>query len=50
MNFKDSEGQMPSYWTRLFAQLGQPIPQDEPGTNPQQMHASPFLTHVMFLE
>jgi hypothetical protein len=20
------------------------------GTNPQQMHASPFLTHVMFLE
>lgn len=49
MNFKNAAGEMPSYWTRLFSQLGQPIPQDEPGTNPQQFHASPALTHVMYL-
>ncbi|MBQ9398596.1 MAG: hypothetical protein IJU08_08890 [Bacteroidales bacterium] len=49
MNFKNAEGEYPSYWVRLFAQLGEPIPQDEYGTNPQAMHASPGLVHVMYL-
>ena len=49
MNFLDAEGQMPAYWTRLFASLGEEVPQGEPGTNPQQMHQSDVLVHVMYL-
>lgn len=49
MNFKNKEGAYPSYWVRLFEKLGEPIPQGELGTNPQDMHASPDLIHVLFL-
>jgi len=49
MNFKNKEGEYPSYWVRLFEKLGEPIPQGELGTNPQDMHASPDLIHVLFL-
>ena len=49
MNFKNAAGEMPAYWTWLFEQLGEPVPQGMPGTNPQQMHASPALYHVMYL-
>ena len=49
MNFKNAAGEMPAYWTRLFGQLGEAVPQGKPGTNPQQMHASPQLVHVMYL-
>ena len=49
MNFKNAEGEMPAYWTWLFGELGEPIPQGEPGTNPQQLHASPALVHVMYI-
>ena len=50
MNFKNAEGEMPAYWTRLFGQLGMDVPQGEPGTNPQQMHSAPNLVHVMYLD
>ena len=50
MNFLNAEGEMPAYWTRLFARLGESVPQGQPGTNPQQFHASPQLRHVMYLE
>ena len=50
MNFKNADGEFPSYWVRLFAKLGEPIPQDELGTNPQAMHNSPALKHVMYLQ
>lgn len=43
MNFKDSEGNMPAYWTNLFESIGAEVPQGHPGTNPQQMHQSPAL-------
>lgn len=49
MNFKNAKGEMPAYWTRLFALLGESVPQGQPGTNPQQIHASPQLRHVMYL-
>ena len=49
MNFKNMEGEMPAYWTNIFASLGEPIPQDKPGTNPQQMRTSPNLKHVTYL-
>lgn len=46
MNFLDSEGNMPVYWTQLFAILGQEVPQGLPGTNPQDMSTSPCLETV----
>lgn len=49
MNFKNQKGEMPAYWTNIFSLLGQPIPQGQPGTNPQQMQASPNLVHVTYL-
>ncbi|MDO4827688.1 MAG: YiiX/YebB-like N1pC/P60 family cysteine hydrolase [Bacteroidia bacterium] len=46
MNFRDASGQMPLYWTQLFALLGQDVPQDVPGTNPQRMSSEPVLRSV----
>ena len=46
MNWKNAEGEYPLYWQQLFARLGEPIPQDVPGTNPQDMSASPLLETV----
>lgn len=46
MNFKNSEGEFPLYWQQLFALIGQSIPQDEPGTNPQDMSNAPVLKLV----
>lgn len=46
MNFRDSTGAFPAYWVNLFEELGEPIPQDSPGTNPQDMADSPLLETV----
>lgn len=46
MNFRDREGNMPLYWEQLFAILGMDVPQDVPGTNPQEMSSSPLLRPV----
>jgi len=46
MNFKNAEGEFPIYWQQLFALIGQPIPQDEPGTNPQDMSTAEVLETV----
>jgi len=46
MNFKNSEGEFPVYWVQLFEMLGSPIPQDVPGTNPQDMSKSDVLVEV----
>lgn len=43
MNFKDAAGEMPVYWEQLFALLGEPVPQDVPGTSPQGLRADPLL-------
>ena len=43
MNFLDSEGNMPVYWTQLFRLLGEEVPQGIPGTNPQAMRTEPIL-------
>lgn len=39
MNFKNADGEFPLYWQQLFSLIGESIPQDEPGTNPQAIHA-----------
>ena len=46
MNFLDENGEMPVYWTELFALLGQEVPQGVTGTNPQAMSAEPVLSTV----
>lgn len=46
MNFKDADGDFPAYWVRLFSELGEPVPQDMPGTNPQDMSESSLLEYV----
>ncbi|MCQ2282339.1 MAG: hypothetical protein MJZ99_06925 [Bacteroidales bacterium] len=43
MNFKATDGTMPSYWTNLFDSLGVPVPQGQPGTNPNDLHQSDIL-------
>lgn len=37
MNFLDERGDMPEFWVRLFDNLGVPLPQGAPGTNPNDM-------------
>lgn len=46
MNFKSSDGSFPVYWEELFAILGQPIPQNKPGTNPNSMAQENCLKNV----
>lgn len=46
MNFKGPDGEFPLYWQQLFEKLGSPIPQNVPGTNPQDMSQSPALETV----
>ena len=46
MNFKNEDGEFDLYWIRLFERLQVPIPQDEPGTCPQEIYASEALRPV----
>ncbi|MBQ8061851.1 MAG: hypothetical protein IJ205_07940 [Bacteroidales bacterium] len=46
MNFKGPDGEFPLYWKQLFGLLGQSIPQDVPGTNPQDMSKSAAIHEV----
>lgn len=46
MNFKNADGEIPLYWQQLFGRLGQPIPQDVPGTNPRAMSEDPQLMTI----
>lgn len=47
MNFRNPRtGQMPAYWTAFFARHGMPVPQGAPGTNPNDMAASPVLERI----
>ena len=46
MNFRAQDGEFPPYWVKLFSSLGVEIPQDVPGTNPQDMRQSPLLKKI----
>lgn len=43
MTFRDSTGQIPSYWTELYAGHGMAVPEGEPGTNPVGLSQSEEL-------
>lgn len=46
MNFRAADGTMPDFWVVLFEKLGEPIPEGEPGTNPNDMAREAILTEV----
>ena len=46
MNFNAPDGTLPPYWESLFARLGMEVPQDLPGTNPQEMSEASILVDV----
>ena len=46
MNFKAEDGTFPPYWVWLFEEIGQPIPQGLPGTNPNAMSKEKCLEKV----
>lgn len=46
MNFKSADGTFPPYWVELFERLGEPIPQDVKGTNPNDMSKEECLEFV----
>lgn len=46
MNFRAADGTLPRYWVELFEKLGEPIPEGEPGTNPNEMARDPQLREI----
>ena len=46
MNWLAPDGSLPAYWEELFRELGMPVPQGVPGTNPQKMSQSACLVSV----
>jgi cell wall-associated NlpC family hydrolase len=43
MNLRDKEGNLPEYWQKHFKELGIPVPEGVPGTNPTDLSRSPLL-------
>ena len=43
MNFRDAEGNLPPYWIEHFEKLGIAIPENEDGTNPNDMANSDMI-------
>ena len=46
MNFRAPDGSMPQFWTDLFKELGQPVPEGIEGTNPNDISNSLFLEEI----
>lgn len=46
MNFYNSDGSISEFWTTLFHQRQETIPQGEPGSNPNDIARSPLLHFV----
>ena len=44
MNFYASDGTLPPYWQHHFDSLGVAVPQNMPGTNPNDMSKSPIIS------
>lgn len=46
MNFRTANGTLPRFWAELFEQLGEPVPEGIPGTNPNDMAKEKILKEV----
>ena len=50
MNFRNLQtGEMPAYWVEFYGSRGMQVPQDAPGTNPNDMSRAPVLVSVGIL-
>lgn len=51
MNFRNPQtGQIARHWVDLYRGMGMDVPQDQPGTNPNDMSAAPVLQRIGVLE
>ncbi|KAG0928739.1 hypothetical protein G6F31_017606 [Rhizopus arrhizus] len=51
MNFRNPQtGQIAQHWVDLYHGMGMEVPQDQPGTNPNDMSAAPVLQRIGVLE
>ncbi|WP_414496088.1 YiiX/YebB-like N1pC/P60 family cysteine hydrolase [Stenotrophomonas maltophilia] len=51
MNFRNAQtGQIAQHWVDLYRGMGMDVPQDQPGTNPNDMSAAPVLQRIGVLE
>lgn len=46
MNFRDAEGNLPDFWITLFKELGEPVPEGLPGTNPSDLSKEASLVEI----
>ena len=46
MNFRDKDGNIPSFWIDLFKELDMDVPEGIPGTNPNDLSKHPLLFEV----
>ena len=46
MNFRDENGNMPQFWTDMFQNLGETIPEGVDGTNPNDLSKEAVLEEV----
>ena len=46
MNWRDANGKLPDYWKKHFKELGIPVPEGVPGTNPTDLSHSPLLDRI----
>ena len=46
MNFRTADGELPAYWKALFEQLGTPVPEGLPGSNPNDLAKESSLIEV----
>lgn len=46
MRFRTEDGTLPRFWKELFEQLGEPVPEGVPGTNPEAMSHEAILMCV----
>lgn len=47
MTFKGPDGETDPYWVAYYDRLGTPIPEGEPGTNPNDLAKEPLLREVL---
>ena len=44
MTFRDSDGNIPQYWTQYYARRGLPVPEGAPGSNPAELSRRKQIT------
>ncbi len=51
MNFRNPQtGEIAQHWVDLYRGMGMEVPQDQPGSNPNDMSAAPVLQRIGMLE